>query len=195
MITLFVIGNGKSRLEFDLNKLKGNGNIIGCNWLFKDFDGCDGIVALDEKPKAEVPKELLITVDIYEFEERKIIYKDEEVGQMPNHLIKGGADWDAGRTGLIAGLEIYKPERVFLIGFDFMDLREPGLEAIHRTGNNVYHNVFTERPEGTERIYNYCVEQNPEVEFIRVGKLGDPILDLLKYKMIDYPEFEEILNE
>ena len=33
----FCIGNGTSRLGFDLNKLRGKGTIIGCNALYRDF--------------------------------------------------------------------------------------------------------------------------------------------------------------
>ena len=42
----FLIGNGESRKDIDLNKLKGKGTIIGCNALYRDFTP-DVLVAID----------------------------------------------------------------------------------------------------------------------------------------------------
>ena len=37
----FIIGNGKSRIGFDLLLLKHNGTVFGCNALYRDFDVCN----------------------------------------------------------------------------------------------------------------------------------------------------------
>ena len=42
----FCIGNGTSRLGFDLNKLKGKGTIMGCNALYREFKP-DVLVCVD----------------------------------------------------------------------------------------------------------------------------------------------------
>lgn len=42
----FVLGNGESRRQIDLNKLKSTGKIYGCNALYRDFEA-DAIVAVD----------------------------------------------------------------------------------------------------------------------------------------------------
>ena len=34
---VFCIGNGESRKDYNLNKLKGKGRIYACNGLYRDF--------------------------------------------------------------------------------------------------------------------------------------------------------------
>jgi len=46
MTKVFCIGNGESRKDFDLNKLKPHGKIYGCNALYRDFTP-DVLVAVD----------------------------------------------------------------------------------------------------------------------------------------------------
>lgn len=46
MSNAFVIGNGESRKEYDLNKLKGKGKIYGCNALYREFTP-DALIAVD----------------------------------------------------------------------------------------------------------------------------------------------------
>mgnify|MGYP005697974337 CR=1 FL=1 len=43
---VFCIGNGESRIGFDLEKLRSHGTIYGCNALYRDFMP-DVIVAVD----------------------------------------------------------------------------------------------------------------------------------------------------
>ena len=43
---VFCIGNGESRKDYNLNKLKGKGRIYGCNGLYRDFTP-DVLVAVD----------------------------------------------------------------------------------------------------------------------------------------------------
>lgn len=42
----YVLGNGKSRLKYDLNQLQSEGAVIGCNAIYRDFP-CDYLVATD----------------------------------------------------------------------------------------------------------------------------------------------------
>lgn len=44
----FIVGNGKSRTEIDLNKLVGQAPIYGCNALYRDFDKWDYLVSIDQ---------------------------------------------------------------------------------------------------------------------------------------------------
>ena len=45
---VFIIGNGESRIGFDLEKLRDYGKIYGCNLLYKEFTP-DALVAVDER--------------------------------------------------------------------------------------------------------------------------------------------------
>ena len=50
---MFCLGNGNSRKEFDLNKLKKYGTVIGSNAIYRDFTP-DILVALDSRMSHEV---------------------------------------------------------------------------------------------------------------------------------------------
>ena len=45
---VFIIGNGESRIGFDLERLRSYGKIYGCNLLWKEFTP-DALVAIDER--------------------------------------------------------------------------------------------------------------------------------------------------
>ena len=49
----FVLGNGKSRLNFDFNHLKRFGKIYGCNALYREFEP-DYLIAVDPKMIFEI---------------------------------------------------------------------------------------------------------------------------------------------
>ena len=54
----FIIGNGESRKDFDLNKLKGVGTVFGCNALYRDFSPDfrlpDYLISIDEVISLEI---------------------------------------------------------------------------------------------------------------------------------------------
>lgn len=52
---VFLIGNGASRKNFDLERLRKHGTIIGCNALYRDFKP-DILVAIDQKMLLELNK-------------------------------------------------------------------------------------------------------------------------------------------
>lgn len=53
---VFLIGNGSSRKNFDLERLRGKGTIIGCNALYRDFSP-DLLIAIDAKILTELKKD------------------------------------------------------------------------------------------------------------------------------------------
>jgi len=59
--TVFLIGNGSSRKNFDLNLLKGKGTIIGCNALYRDFTP-DILICQDAKMARELFDKVHITI-------------------------------------------------------------------------------------------------------------------------------------
>ena len=52
----FVLGNGTSRKDLDLSKLKQNGTVYGCNAIYRDYLP-DYLVAVDTKMVIELNKE------------------------------------------------------------------------------------------------------------------------------------------
>lgn len=55
MSTAFIIGNGESRLIFPIEKLKGKGQIYGCNAIYRDNkDLCEFIVSVNPEMSEEL---------------------------------------------------------------------------------------------------------------------------------------------
>src|SRR5210317_1858228 len=50
----FIVGNGSSRAEVDLNTIVGKAPIYGCNALYRDFDKWDYLVSIDQGMVQEV---------------------------------------------------------------------------------------------------------------------------------------------
>ena len=53
-ITSFVLGNGLSRTLVDLNAIKEYGKVYGCNALYREWDGYDYLVAIDQRMEDEI---------------------------------------------------------------------------------------------------------------------------------------------
>lgn len=188
----FAIGNGTSRQYFDLEKLRGHGLIVGCNWLYKDFEP-DIIVALDHHPRT-------VIADI---KERS--WKFMTWGRGRAHLLLDGevamSVINVNRTkgknsGIVACSYLAKEvkvERLYMIGFDFFRIYPDQRKQ----------DVYSDRKclfKNFNKAFNWLSEDCPDTEFIRVGPT-DPH-DVAYYEtmqehftFIDYPEFEERLAE
>ena len=47
MTRVFVLGNGESRKQVDVNKLKERGSVYGCNAAYRDIKNLDGLICVD----------------------------------------------------------------------------------------------------------------------------------------------------
>ena len=117
----FIIGNGPSRSNFDITKLKGLGTVYGCNALYRDFpkhDFPDYLVAIDppiieEIEASSFPKEKFI---VPPFDEQ---FEDPQYNQYSRYRSNAGVN---------AMLEAIKAKHnvLYCLGFDFM-MRSPKL--------------------------------------------------------------------
>jgi hypothetical protein len=115
----FIIGNGKSRDNFDLTKLKGHGTVFGCNALYRDFPDHslpDYLVAIDQAITEEIqsskfPKDRFI---VPPFEEQ---FEDPEYN--PYNRFRS----NAGVNAMLEAIKM-KYDVLYCLGFDFM-LRNP----------------------------------------------------------------------
>lgn len=108
---VFLIGNGISRKDFDLNRLRGKGTIVGCNALYREFS-----------------PEILIGVDSKIL--REIIssgYSDENILLVPANrsVMTGTIRWRSPKGFNTSGAFamhfigfILAPKRVFCLGMD-----------------------------------------------------------------------------
>jgi hypothetical protein len=165
MTTAVVIGNGTSRLNFDLNKIKDKFTTYGCNALYRDF----------------IPH-YLISMDIYmvyEILNNKIHHKtkfytqhinqiDELATTEPIHFIEGYANTpDSGTAAIkIAILDGHK--YIYLLGFDYHDGTYnnvyAGTDNYPKT-NTVIHN--NQDISWRQRLYD-LIDKHMDVRFIRI---------------------------
>jgi len=194
---VFVIGNGESRKDFDLNLLKDNGITFGCNYLYKDFD-LDVLVALDYTVAIDIDKDEVDTTFIGDIRETKRDFEriNNAVGYREgNFKIMGITEiypffaHNSGALAIVLASRLPGVRKVYMLGFDFFQPNEI------KECNNLYHDNYSPRPPRYEKEWNKVFNQVPQgVEVIRVGNKEDDILmKMSKLKLIDYSEFREEL--
>ena len=111
MTKAFIIGNGPSRKECSLEKLKEQGTVFGCNALYRDF-WPDYLVAIDPKITEEI-KQSDFPAD------RFIVPPYEEQFESQNYrpgvMIRSNAGMNACMEAIKKGHKV-----LFLLGFDFI---------------------------------------------------------------------------
>lgn len=125
--TAFVLGNGVSRLNTDLNQLKILGTIFGCNALYREFDA-DYLVAVDVKMVNEI-----IAAGYH---------RNHEIWTNPNkgvsskdfiNLLNPHKGWSSGPTALwLACQKGFK--KIYILGFDY--------QGLSGKFNNVYADTY-----------------------------------------------------
>jgi hypothetical protein len=116
-----IIGNGKSREPINLDSLVGKGTIYGCNALYRDFDGWDYLVAIDDKMIDEIKttEKRMPGQVIFPPEEER--YEHPEYSPMRRRS-------NAGMNAMIAAIA-NGAKTVICLGFDFI------LAGKHSTDN------------------------------------------------------------
>ena len=193
----YCIGNGPSRKNFDLNKLKATGQTYGCNALYRDFM-LDFIFSVDMRMTLSMVKD-----KVYE---KCIHYAPSiEVNRHPKggppllHLIPNNPHWISGNTAFwTAGVHGHK--NIYLIGYDF---REYGKGEL----NNMYQDTLNYGPRNDDTVFdgwlkqfrdmikmrpyvNYIVVHDNPPEYMQNLQTGT---DLGNTKTISYAEFEKVL--
>ena len=175
----FVIGNGESRRGFKLGKLRGNGFIIGCNALYRDFS-----------------PDLLVSVD------SKMIKEVKEANYAGEYCSDNPYKWASGPTAVkIACERGYSP--IYMLGFDFYGHGEFSTNGQHPMLNNFYKDTKNYRKSNDHETgwrgwidtFKQIFASYPETKFIHVGGLEKHPpkwpKDVPRY--IDYLRFEAIL--
>lgn len=127
----FVIGNGKSRLKFDLSIFKDKGKVFGCNALYRDFEP-DVLISVDGKMINEVMKNYqgefwYVGLGTNSFFSNRTHPVNLHGMKRPLCESKG---WASGPSAIWLLCKFNKVSMVNLIGFD--------LHGIDKKINNVY---------------------------------------------------------
>ena len=215
MVRAFIIGNGQSRLAFDLNNLRGKGTIYGCNALYRDFNGIDVLVATDDKMREEIELTELhpdypnvpATIPFYTRRPNKLIkcsperpWQEKDHEQRSSRKIDDNvwgyssgsvAMWYACQPG--GGTENNELNHMYIyfIGFDLL-----GTGDNSKVINNIYAGTNAYKPQNATAIYHMnWVEQIrkimlefDKINFARVG----PYNNFTPEQWSQVPNYREI---
>jgi hypothetical protein len=191
----YIIGNGPSRKGFDLNSLKGTGQIYGCNALYRDFIP-DFLFSVDANMTREISENKV-------YEKCWCYAPSLEVNRLQGLvLIPKNPHYTSGNEAIWTSL-IHGHKNLYLIGFDF---REFGKDKL----NNIYQETQNYGPRHNDVIFEQwltqlrkMIKQRPYCTFTVVHDSPPQYLinlqtgtDLKNTKTISYKEFKEsILNQ
>lgn len=160
----FVLGNGTSRRDIDLVKLKQYGKIYACNAIYREFDP-DYLIAVDAKMVLEI--------------DRKNYQKQNpNVWTNPNkayrklegfNYFRPSKGWSSGPTALwLASQHGYKT--IYILGFDYTGLNEGKLV------NNMYAGTPNYKKINDTATYygnwlrqtKTVIQENSKINYVRV---------------------------
>jgi hypothetical protein len=183
-----VIGNGKSRLQFDLNQLQQLFTTYGCNALYRDHVP-DNLVAVDPNMIYEILKnEVYLKAQLYiqghshfDNHELRSHYKIIHYGYKEGY--------DSGNSAILVACQ-KGHKNIYMVGIDY-------------TTNNVYSNTqnynsqsHNSLPPVWQTRLTRIMNQYKDVNFIRVnGNDYTPNIDTDNFSNISVEQFKEIINE
>jgi hypothetical protein len=185
----FVIGNGTSRSSIDLQKLKNQGTIYGCNALYREFTP-DFLIAVDAKMIFEINKS--------GFQHQIPVwtnYNKAYKSMTGFNYFEPSKGWSSGPTALWKASNDGHDE-IYILGFDY--------QGLGNKVNNIYAGTKNYKAkEDKATFYGNWLKQtitvvktNPEKRYIRVvadnGFMPKELVNLenLTHEMIE--NFQEI---
>lgn len=190
-----VIGNGTSRLQFDLSQVGQRFTTYGCNALYRDYTP-DYLISIDWYMADEIIKaKAHLKTKFYAQHDNNL---DKLSETEPINFVEITPDTvDSGHSAInLAASHLH--EKVYMIGFDYI---------VQGTINNVYAGTRNyARKNGPQvqtlasmsapsRMKNYC-KKYPNTQFIRVNGNNYTLpIDEPNFTNISVEEFNNILKE
>tara|TARA_Y100000592_G_scaffold99659_1_gene176521 strand:- start:512 stop:1267 length:756 start_codon:yes stop_codon:yes gene_type:complete len=192
----YIIGNGPSRKDFDLTRLKETGQTYGCNALYRDFMP-DFIFSVDTRMTQQMVADG-VGLKTFHYAPALEVNRKQSKGML--HLIPNNPHWISGNAAFwTAGVHGHK--NIYLLGFDF---REYGKGEL----NNIYQDTECYGERNDDKIFegwlkqfrdmlkmrpyvNYTVVHDNPPEYLHYLQTGT---DLGNSKVISYNEFEQVLT-
>ena len=143
----YIIGNGPSRKDFDLNKLKATGQTYGCNALYRDFMP-DFIFSVDTKMTLSMCED-----KVYEkcFHYTPALETNRPYGIGKLHLIPNNPHWISGNAAFWTAC-VHGHKNIYLIGFDFRQYGDGKF-------NNIYQDTENYGPRNDDHIFEGWLKQ------------------------------------
>jgi hypothetical protein len=157
----FVLGNGKSRQQFNVTHYRQYGKIYGCNAIYRDED-VDYLIAVDPPMAQEVIDNNAHLSTTFYTRDHKRFRGIENVNFPSKHL-----GWSSGPTALwIASKNL--PSVIFIAGFDFASADEKL--------NNIYGSTTNYKAEDSPATYfgnwikqtEIIIRDNPSIQYYRI---------------------------
>jgi hypothetical protein len=173
-----IVGNGVSRKNIDLNSIVGQATIFGCNALYRDFDGWDYLVSIDQGMVREVRNNAE-----YSCKGHVIV--------PPEHEHWEDAEYSPNRRRSNAGMnamrEAIKKEydTLYCLGFDFLLDGDISVDNVYRNTENYGPETHASKGDNYYRVkyLEWFVNKYSDVKFVFVYP------DHLKSKQIDAENF------
>jgi hypothetical protein len=183
-----ILGNGPSREQIELSNLVGKGTIFGCNALYRDFDGYDYLVAIDDRMIDEIKttSKRLSGQAIFPPEQERY---EETTGRRSN-------------AGMVAMREAIRRDHniLYCLGFDFILSSADSVLNVYGGSKNYEPHTqegLMEAGYHRTKYLEWFTSQNPDVQFVFVipdGAQTKP-LDSLNIIGMQMSTFKEKLND
>lgn len=191
-----VIGNGTSRLQFDLDSIHALYTTYGCNALYRDFTP-DHLIAVD----SNMIKEIL---ENNAHVQSKLHIQGHS--EFDNHIQRKNYEiiWyglrealDSGNSAILVAAQ-HKHTKIYLIGFDYINSDNIMTNVYLNTRNYApsHQNEMSMRlPQGWIKRLAKLVKRFKDTQFIRVNanNISTNITET-NYSEITKEQFKEIIN-
>ena len=193
----YIIGNGPSRKEFDLNSLKATGQTYGCNALYRDFVP-DFIFSVDTKMTVKMLDDKVYEKCIHYAPALEV---NRPHGKDKLHLTPNNPHWISGNQAFWTAC-VHGHKNIYLIGFDFREYGKGQFNNIYQDTKNygprhsdVIFEIWLSQFRQIQKMRPYCnwtvVHDNPP-EYLKVS---NPSANFGKFKILSYKEFTDtVLN-
>ena len=192
----YIIGNGPSRKDFDLNQLKDTGQTYGCNALYRDFMP-DFIFSVDTKMTMQMVEDEVGLKTIH-YAPALEVNRKQSKGML--HLIPNNPHWISGNAAFwTAGVHGHK--NIYLLGFDFREYGKGKLNNIYQDTENYGERNEDKIFEGWLKQFRDMLKMRPYVNYTVVHDNPPEYLNYIQTgtdhgnsKLITYAEFEKVLT-
>ena len=192
----YIIGNGPSRKNFNLDRLRESGQTYGCNALYRDFLP-DFIFSVDTKITQQMVEDEVGSKTNH-YAPALEVNRKQSKGML--HLIPHNPHWISGNAAFwTAGVHGHK--NIYLIGFDFREYGKGQLNNIYQDTLHYGERHSDEIFEGWLKQFRDMLKMRPYVNYTIVHDNPPAYLnhlqtgtDLGNSKVISYEEFEKVLT-
>lgn len=162
----FIVGNGITRKEINLDSLVGKAPIYGCNALYRDFKSWDYLVAIDDGMIKELgsldhdPKKKIVIPEL----DRRF----ESAEYSPTRR-RNNAGMIAMEEAISNGASI-----LYCIGFDFIMGNKSSTDNVYKNSRNYGPETHANQNDNFYRLryLDWFARQHPNVKFVFVRPEG-----------------------